>query len=255
MGYSVIKDFYNRPPLHATEETPRKLNALLPFFEPEEGGSFLDIACHDGEKTIALRRRLAATRTVGIDFESAALVFARKRGIACAAVDLNQNTPLPFPDASFDCIHAGEVIEHLFSPDLLLREIARLLKPSGYAVITTPNLASWRNRIALLAGWQPFDTEVSTAYIVGNPRASRGVLSGHIRVFTAKALIELVGLHGLSIRRRAGYPSGRPVSLFTLATAGIDWLVSNLCPMLSDLIFIKVQKKGGSSAAGTPGRS
>jgi SAM-dependent methyltransferase len=254
MSFSVIKNFYNRPPLHATEETFRKLTALLPLFEADTGGSFLDIACHDGEKTIAISRRLAAQRTVGIDFEGEALTYARKRGVPCVAVDLNQDAPLPFPDSSFDCIHAGEIIEHLFSPDLLLEEISRLLKPSGYGVLTTPNLASWRNRFALSIGWQPFDTEVSTRFIVGNPRAARGVLSGHIRVFTAKALIELVGLHGLSIRKAAGYPTGRPTSLFTLLTAGIDGLVRMGFPMLSDLIFLKLKKRSGSPGAGTAGQ-
>jgi hypothetical protein len=68
-------------------------------------------------------------------------------------------------------------------------------------------------------------------------------------------LIELVGLHGLSIRKAAGYPTGRPTSLFTLLTTGIDWLARTAFPMLSDLIFLKIQKRNGSPAAGTAGRS
>jgi SAM-dependent methyltransferase len=253
MSFSTIKDFYDRPPVHATESTFRKLKAIIPLFEPNQGGFFLDIACHDGEKTVAIQRLLAAKQTIGIDFEGAALLEAKKRGIPSVAIDLNQKASLPFPDASFDCIHAGEVIEHLFSPDLLLMEIARLLKPSGFAVVTTPNLASWRNRIALLLGWQPFETEVSTLYFVGNPRVSRGILTGHIRVFTVKSLIELVNMHGLAVDQMVGFPNGIPNSFFTRFLAVVDFLVQKLFPTMCDSIMIRVSRKKYLSGEGKPG--
>ena len=246
MSFSVIRDFYDRPPVQATESTFHKLKAIMPLFDPNRGGSFLDIGCHDGEKTAALGRLLAADRTIGIDFEGAALSDAQKRGIPAVALDLNQKASLPFPNSSFDCIHAGEVIEHLFSPDLLLTEIVRLLKPTGYAVITTPNLASWRNRIALFLGWQPFGTEVSTVFIVGNPRAPRGIMSGHIRLFTTKAFLELVNLHGLSVDRMIGFPVGMPMTFFTHLTAAVDFLVQKLFPTMSDSILIRVSKKNSA---------
>jgi ubiquinone/menaquinone biosynthesis C-methylase UbiE len=255
MSFSTIKDFYDRPPVHATESTFHKLKAIMPLFKPNDGGFFLDIACHDGEKTIALKRLIAPKLIVGIDFESAALSEAKNRGIPCVAIDLNQNESLPFPDASFDCIHAGEIIEHLFSPDLLLTEIARLLKPAGFAVITTPNLASWRNRIALLIGWQPFETEVSTLYFVGNPRTPQTIMSGHIRVFTVKALMELVDLHGLSVDRMIGFPIGIPNSLFARLTAMVDYFVEKFFPMMCDSILIRVSRKINPSGEGKSGRS
>lgn len=45
----------------------------------------------------------------------------------------------PFPDSSFDIVVCREMIEHVQSPAKLLSEIWRLLKPWGYALITTPN--------------------------------------------------------------------------------------------------------------------
>jgi SAM-dependent methyltransferase len=254
MSFSVIKNFYDRPPVHATESTFHKLAAIMPMFEPNDGGYFLDIACHDGEKTVALRQLLSAERAIGVDFEGDALSEAKKRGIPCVAIDLNQKASLPFPDASFDCIHAGEVIEHLFSPDLLLMEIARLLKPAGFAVITTPNLASWRNRIALLIGWQPFESEVSTIYIVGNPRAPRGIMAGHIRLFTFNSLRELADLHGLCIERVVGFPIGIPKSLFTRLMAVVDFLVQKLFPTMCDSIMIRVSRKNGFPGEGQSAR-
>jgi SAM-dependent methyltransferase len=250
MSFSVIKDFYSRPPDQPTESTFLKLKAILPLFTQNQGGSFLDIGCHTGEKTVVLRDHLNSKLTVGVDLGVDALTDARHQGISCVAIDLNQKGSLPFPNASFDCIHAGEVIEHLYSPDRLLMEIARLLKPAGYAVITTPNLASWRNRIVLMCGWQPFGTEVSTIFVVGNPRASRGILPGHIRVFTVKALRELVVLHGLTVDRMAGFPGGIPNSLFTHLTAIVDRLIQKLLPALSDSILIRVSKSNHPSGGG-----
>jgi SAM-dependent methyltransferase len=256
MNISVIKGFYNRPPDKTTASILNKLQTILTLFDRDCGGSFLDIGCHTGEKTVVLQRFLAAKPAIGVDFECAALSEARRRGIPCAAIDLNQKAILPFPDTSFDCIHAGEVIEHLYSPDLLLREIYRLLKPAGYAVITTPNLASWRNRIILLLGWQPFGTEVSTVFVVGNPRASRGSLPGHIRVFTVRALKELADLHGLAVDRMIGCPNGIPNSFFTRLTAIMDLLSQKYFPTMSDSILIRVSKKtGAAGGGGASGRS
>lgn len=54
------------------------------------------------------------------------------------AVDLNQAIPLP--DQSFDTILCTDVLEHIHQPQQLLGEMARLLKPGGKALITTPFL-------------------------------------------------------------------------------------------------------------------
>jgi SAM-dependent methyltransferase len=45
--------------------------------------------------------------------------------------DLNQSTPLPFPDAYFDAVVAKDILEHLEKPWLLLREIRRVTCPGG----------------------------------------------------------------------------------------------------------------------------
>jgi SAM-dependent methyltransferase len=49
-----------------------------------------------------------------------------------------------------------DVIEHLTHTTTFLREVLRVLKPGGYVVIATPNLAAWHNVFALVLGLQPF---------------------------------------------------------------------------------------------------
>ena len=46
---------------------------------------------------------------------------------------------VPFGDAQFDAVFAGEVIEHVTDVRQTLREWWRVLKPGGVAIITTPN--------------------------------------------------------------------------------------------------------------------
>ena len=52
-------------------------------------------------------------------------------------------TCLNFADSSFDKILCSEVIEHIPDAAKALREMCRLLKPSGRLVLSTPNSASW----------------------------------------------------------------------------------------------------------------
>lgn len=60
---------------------------------------------------------------------------------------------LPFRDNTFDYVFFSELIEHFSSPSGLVREIFRVLKPDGTMWLTTPNVASLRNRIFMLLGF------------------------------------------------------------------------------------------------------
>lgn len=56
-------------------------------------------------------------------------------------VEFRQATvpPLPFEDASFDCVITFQVIEHIKHDQEFVREIARVLRPGGKLILTTPN--------------------------------------------------------------------------------------------------------------------
>jgi 2-polyprenyl-3-methyl-5-hydroxy-6-metoxy-1,4-benzoquinol methylase len=64
-------------------------------------------------------------------------------------IDLN-NAPYPIVDASADLVLAIETIEHVENPRALMREIVRIARPGGWAVVTTPNQLSLMSKISLV---------------------------------------------------------------------------------------------------------
>jgi 2-polyprenyl-3-methyl-5-hydroxy-6-metoxy-1,4-benzoquinol methylase len=58
----------------------------------------------------------------------------------------------PIRDESFDLVVLTEVIEHVIFPQILVSEIARILRPNGLLIISTPNIHMLGNRLAMLIG-------------------------------------------------------------------------------------------------------
>jgi 2-polyprenyl-3-methyl-5-hydroxy-6-metoxy-1,4-benzoquinol methylase len=100
----------------------------------------LDAPCGAGALTVALRDRRYAM--VAADLEAAP---AAQLGEAFTTVDLSR--PLPWADRFFDAVLSVEGIEHLENRHAYLRELARVLKPGGPLVLTTPNIVSLRSRV------------------------------------------------------------------------------------------------------------
>ena len=99
------------------------------------GGSALDVACGSGKLTAVLARRAGQEgRAVGLDFSPQMLEIARHDhpGIEFLEGDaLN----LPFDDASFDASTIAFGLRNLSDPVRGLREMLRVVKPEGRAVV------------------------------------------------------------------------------------------------------------------------
>jgi SAM-dependent methyltransferase len=86
------------------------------------------------------------------------------------------------------------VIEHIGDTDGLLREIRRVLKDDGYAVLSTPNLAAFTTIAFLLIGKQP--TMISaTDWRDGKKN------SFHRRLFTLSGLKNALAANGFYIEK------------------------------------------------------
>jgi demethylmenaquinone methyltransferase/2-methoxy-6-polyprenyl-1,4-benzoquinol methylase len=99
------------------------------------GGSALDIACGSGKLTAELVKISgAAGRVVGLDFSPQMLDIARRDHPAIEFVE-GDALKLPFEDASFDASTNAFGLRNLADPVNGLREMLRVVKPGGRAVI------------------------------------------------------------------------------------------------------------------------
>ena len=78
--------------------------------------------------------------------------------------DLNKES-IPLNDSSIDIIVAGEFIEHMSNPVKFIRDCHRVLKKGGRIILSTPNVASLKNRFRLFIGRMP--EHCATANIYG----------------------------------------------------------------------------------------
>jgi len=106
-----------------------------------------------------------------------------------------------FKNNFFDLIFCNQVLEHVLYPEKCLHECHRILKKNGTMVFTTPNLASWFNRLLLLFGYQPSNYTVSEEFKnLGLPTfLHKENIYDHPRVFTLRALKEIFEKTGFKI--------------------------------------------------------
>lgn len=197
-------------------------NDLLSLLEEESYARLLDCGCFDGEFTSEVAGRIGAKDVCGLDIAGENLVKAKARGIQVFEGSLND--ALPFEDGAFDVFLANQVIEHLSDTDLFIKEMYRVLKPGGYAVVSTPNLASLPSMLYLLLGMQPWESSVSDEVVVGSwhPVKQPALYNafpvgmvGHRRLFTIPALVGLMRYYGFIVEKCVGsgyYPLFYPLS-------------------------------------------
>ena len=182
--------------------------ALLALAEENDDARLLDCGCASGQLTAQLGMRVGTSRLYGIDIRERNAQEAQDRDVDALVADLNAG--IPFEDASFDLVHASQVLEHVLQTDVFIKDMYRVLKPGGCAILSVPNLASAHNILFLLLGWQPWTADVSFEAYVGNPLFSRHLTEsrsrhlGHVRLFTYRALRQLIEHHGFRVERLVG---------------------------------------------------
>jgi SAM-dependent methyltransferase len=124
----------------------------IPLFQDAigHGRSVLDLGCRSGALT---RHFLDGNEVVGVDVDRAALAKAKELGITPVVADVEE--PLPFPDETFDAVVAGELLEHLSFPEVLMAEVRRVLEPGGVVVGSVPNAFRIQGRLRFLRGQPP----------------------------------------------------------------------------------------------------
>jgi ubiquinone/menaquinone biosynthesis C-methylase UbiE len=102
------------------------------------GSRILDVGCGPGEMAAKLQEH--GYDVWGVDIAEPMVRYARERcgGDRFRVGDIEQ---IPFEDGAFDGVVCVGVLEYLEADTKALREIGRVLKPGGTAVLSTPNAA------------------------------------------------------------------------------------------------------------------
>ncbi len=180
-----LRAFYD---VRATEEPPSDPEAALRFrkaiaaAELKPGARVLDLGAKRGGLAAILREAGYDASYTGTDLSEENVAAAAEAGLDVRLADLD--SPLPFPDASFDCAFCLELLEHLVTPLALLEEIRRVLTPAGRAVISVPSPYSW--------------VEVARELL------HRPDTEGHLTAFTTPVLTNVAALAGFGVERRLG---------------------------------------------------
>jgi len=130
----------------------------------------LDVGCGTGANLEMLNH---FGKAEGVDVSSEAIAFCKERGLS--DVHLGQAERLPFADSSFDLVTALDVVEHLDDDVAGLREMRRVLRPGGRALLFVP---------AFMFLWGVQDD-----------------ISNHRRRYTLSGLQEMVQQSGLVVER------------------------------------------------------
>jgi SAM-dependent methyltransferase len=154
---------------------------------PEPATRILDLGCGSG----ALLERLAGMGyrdLTGVDIRppaSGASITYRQADLDCFRLDC--------ADGAFDLVLGVEVIEHIENPGLFLAELARLLRPGGMGLFTTPNLHSAQAKLlfGLTDRLKQFDSK-------GDPT--------HIMPIVLFPYTRLLNRHGFVVLESWGFP-------------------------------------------------
>jgi SAM-dependent methyltransferase len=112
---------------------------MLDAAQVTRGTQVLDVCCGPGMLVAGALEREA--KAVGLDFSAQAIELARGL-VPKGTFEQGDAQALPFPDGSFDAVLCGYGIMHLPEPAAAMREMLRVLRPGGRAVLSVWDAAS-----------------------------------------------------------------------------------------------------------------
>lgn len=160
----------------------------------------LDLGCGEGHFADLLARADAEVAACDVAQEPLRRARAKHPGLDLRLVE--PGGPLPFEDASFDVVWAGETIEHVLDTSHWLSEVRRVLPSGGLVLLSTPDHGLF-SRLRLAISERAFAAHF-------DPR------SDHLRFYAPRTLVGLLsdfGFAEVAVARRGGVPGARRVLL------------------------------------------
>jgi len=115
-----------------------RIKTAIEFGQIHDDFTLLDIGCNKGQLLKSIRNTNKQCKLFGVDIEP---------GILSLKIDncdfrVSDVTNLPFENNSFNIVFALSILEHIHDLDSAIKEISRVLKPQGFAIISSPT-ESW----------------------------------------------------------------------------------------------------------------
>ena len=219
-------------PVLPAERTAAEVNAVVERLGLAPGARLLDRCCGQGRHAVPLAQR--GFQVTGLDLSrplldrAAAVAAGQGRRVGLVEADMRR---LPFADASFDAVlnlfNAFGYLEDDGQDELVLAEVARVLRPGGRF------LQELANREALVRGWHDSDvTRTGDGLVVLQERAldlrssrerarytwlgpdgRRRTREASIRLYTLTELEAMLGRAGLELLAVHGDLDGGPLEL------------------------------------------
>jgi len=118
----------------------RRARIILENLDLKPGMRVLDVGCGRGFYEMAISNIFSGVKVVGVDLNENYLSVGknavRDKNVTFLKADA---TKLPFKSGSFDRVICSEVLEHIPDDEGVLKEIRRVLKRGGKAIISVPN--------------------------------------------------------------------------------------------------------------------
>lgn len=163
---------------------------MIPFIPPDSR-VFLELGCGAGAFGATLRRMIPGSHVTGVEIhkDSAQVALGRIDRVLVQPIEQAIDG---ISNASIDCVVCNDVLEHLVDPWEILRQLRRVLRPSGAVVSSIPNVRHF---------------PVFKAYFIGADwkYEKMGVLDRtHMRFFTSKSIKRMYEECGYTVTRQEG---------------------------------------------------
>jgi 2-polyprenyl-3-methyl-5-hydroxy-6-metoxy-1,4-benzoquinol methylase len=187
--------------------------------------------CEIGFGAIGIASALElGARIEAYDIDETYAPLCRSLGIPHHRIDLAHRIA-PLPEPRYDVLVLCEVIEHISrSPQDVLRELQKWIRPGGTLLFSTVNLSRLSNRLRLLAG-----KELFARYGPGSFHM------GHQREFTLSEIEHYIISAGYRIDKGPFY-FAQPDLLSAAPVRAAYICLTKLMPSLSNLIFVLARR-------------